>query len=196
MFRVVFLFGFLMALNTNSYSAVIANTKLNSKQVDDIRKLYNDSNFFKSGVDSVKTAYLEENYPDIAHISLDKFPLLFEVLNPQSIEVYDYYLPHKEFFRQVATNFYEANMDAVDIWTKELAIEKTDLLRKNFIDYYELLISNYYLMYKSFKVPDEMVSVEPEAVNKWLFNYFDRNIFVDYFYFIMLNSDIKLFNID
>lgn len=178
-------------MQTNA--AVIANTKVNEEQVASIRKLYLDENFFKSGIDSVKTKYLEENYPKISHITLDKFPLLFEVLHPQGIEVKEYYEPHKEYFRKVAEDFYEDNIDAVDIWTKELAIEKTDLLRENFINYYELLISNYYLFYMSMSVPDDMIDMTPSGINNWLFKKFDRKIFVDYFYFIILNSDIKLF---
>lgn len=180
-------------LTTNSFAAVIANTKVSEKQASDIRKLQKDENFFKSGVDSIKIKYLTENYPDISQIGLDKFPLLFEILLPQDEMVLEYYQPNKEFFRKVAEDFYEANIDAVDIWSKELGVPKTELMRENFIGYYELLISNYYLMYKSIKVPDSMVSTSPESINDWLFKKFDRNTFVDYFYFLILNSDSKLF---
>lgn len=191
--KIYLFFIFLIGFQITSTAAVIANTKLNEQQLVDIRKLYLDENFFKSGIDSVKTKYLEENYPNISHITLDMFPLLFEVLNPQSPEVNEYYQPYKDYFRKVAEDFYEGNIDAVDIWTKELYIEKTDLLRENFINYYELLISNYYLLYMSSTVPNDMIDMSPEGINNWVFKKFDRKIFVDYFYFIMLNSDIKLF---
>lgn len=184
---------FTIGFQITSAAAIIANTKLNEQQLVDIRKLYLDENFFKSGVDSIKIKYLKENYPNISHITLDKFSLLFEVLHPQSIEVKEYYEPYKDYFRKVAEEFYEGNIDAIDIWTKKLSIEKTDLLRENFINYYELLISNYYFLYVSLSVPDEMIDMSPLGINNWVFKKFDRKIFVDYFYFIMLNSDIKLF---
>jgi hypothetical protein len=191
--KIYLLLLFTIGFQITSSAAVIANTKLNEQQLVDIRKLYLDENFFKSGIDSVKAKYLEENYPNISHITLDKFPLLFEVLHPQSSEVYPYYEPYKDYFRSLATEFYATYEDAVDIWTNTLAIEKTDLVKENFIRFYELIISDQYLLYMSSIVPNDMIDTSPKALNKRVFGKFERTLYMDYIAFILLNSDIKLF---
>lgn len=191
-YTLTFLFYALLLFPLNSKSQDISKIKLDSIQTEEMMELSKDLEFGLMEYFEDMKKYIQFNYPSLKEFKLEDIFMLKKALNPLHYRHILKFENQEQFFILTASKMFEFREEAMEYWISGAQKETTDIMKENIINFNALLFADAYLS-KSMVNETNKEYLDAEVFDDILFKSINREDYIKYLNFIILNSSTLLY---